>query len=85
MKISEHRTQVYMPNSLNRALNQAARQEGVSVAQVIRQAVERYLGIGRSPRFPQHDPIDDIIGSLPPDGIRDAARRHDDYIWGDKP
>ncbi len=39
--VSQHRTQVYFPNDLYRAVKERAKKEDSSIAQVIRKAVEK--------------------------------------------
>ncbi len=42
--VSQHRTQVYFPAHLYRAVKEKAKKEDVSIAKIIRQAVEKEVG-----------------------------------------
>lgn len=75
---SMRRTQIYLDEDLDRDLRAAAAAEGRSAADVIREAVRRYLaerGGGRSV-----DPIAAMIGSI--EGLpSDAAAEHDRDLY----
>jgi len=43
--VTQHRTQVYFPKDLFRAIKKASRKEDVSMAEIIRRAVIREIGI----------------------------------------
>ena len=73
------RTQIYLDEDLDRDLRAVAAAEGRSAADLIREAVRRYLA-ERSGAGPV-DPIAAMIGSiegLPPD----AAAEHDRDLYG---
>jgi plasmid stability protein len=73
------RTQIYLDEDVDRELRAAAAAEGRSAADLIREAVRRYLaerGGGGSV-----DPIAAMIGSV--DGLpSDAAVEHDRDLYG---
>ena len=73
------RTQIYLEEDMDRDLRAAAAAEGRSAADLIREAVRRYLaerGGGRSV-----DPIAAMIGSI--EGLpSDAAAEHDRDLYG---
>jgi predicted DNA-binding protein len=46
-----NKTTLYLPDNLQRALRQAARRTGRSQADIVREAVERYLRGEEVPRF----------------------------------
>ena len=75
---SMRRTQIYLEEDVDRELRAAAAAEGRSAADLIREAVRRYLaerGGGRSV-----DPIAAMIGSV--DGLpSDAALEHDRDLY----
>lgn len=72
------RTQIYLEEDVDRELRAAAAAEGRSAADLIREAVRRYLaerGGGRSA-----DPIAAMIGSI--EGMpSDAAAEHDRDLY----
>jgi metal-responsive CopG/Arc/MetJ family transcriptional regulator len=73
------RTQIYLDEDLDRDLRAVAAAEGRSAADLIREAVRRYLA-EHGPGEPA-DPIAAMIGSietLPPD----AAAEHDRDLYG---
>ena len=71
------RTSLFFEERLLRALKQAARRQGVSVASLVREAVARYLA------------QPEAIGTLPSvagrfaSGTRDSAARVDELLWRD--
>lgn len=76
------RTQVYLPESLYNKLRLRARTTGKSMAEQIRESVERYLieeeaGMGPLP----DDPIWKLAGGID-SGARDLSTRHDAYLYG---
>ena len=79
------RTQIYLPEALHHRLKNRARILRRSMAEQVREALERYLDTEEAPRPIPNDPIWDlpshaIEGSS---GSRtDIAARHDDYLYG---
>jgi len=76
------RTQIYLEEDVDRELRAAAAAEGRSAADLIREAVRRYLADrGASSAT---DPIAAMIGTV--DGLpRDAAAEHDRDLYGAAP
>jgi plasmid stability protein len=73
------RTQIYLDEDLDRDLRAVAAAEGRSAADLIREAVRRYLA-ERSGGGPV-DPIAAMIGTI--DGLPpDAASEHDRDLYG---
>ncbi len=68
------RTSVILPDDLAARLRYASKQRGVSVAEVVREAVERHLGDGQ-PAPPQRLSFF-ALGEGPVDG----SERVDDYV-----
>jgi hypothetical protein len=79
MALTEKRTQVYLTHAQHAALLRAARTRNVSLAEVVREAVDAYLT--RKPaRERGDDPLADLIGFV--NGPGDLSERHDDYLYG---
>jgi hypothetical protein len=74
------RKQIYLDEASDRRLRKLAAASGRSAASLIREAVGRYLqsrGGGTS------DPLRPLIGAFS-GGPRDAAAKHDKYLYGRK-
>jgi len=71
-----HRTQVYLPAELNRALDDLARQRGVTKADLIRRASKRLVE-EETPL--EADPIWGIVG-IGKGPAAHVAREHDRYL-----
>lgn len=82
LKVAERKTQVYFPEELHRQLKEYARHQGISMAQVIRQAVSQYLE-GKAPTSQdwENDPILGIVGMIKDVDVTDASENHDYYIY----
>ena len=73
------RTQIYLDEELDRELRAVAATEGRSAADLIREAVRRYLAEQRGSAAV--DPIAAMIGSV--EGLAsDAAAEHDRDLYG---
>ncbi len=83
--VTERRTQVYFPSKLHCQLKEAARRRGVSMAEVVRQAVDQYLAETPSEKDWASDPIHRIVGLIKDTKITDAAVNHDAYLYGTEP
>ncbi len=82
-KVAERKTQVYFPEELHRQLKEYAKQQGVSMAEVIRQATTQLLlSQSHPPEDSEHDPIHGIVGMIKGAGVTDASQDHDRYIYG---
>jgi ribbon-helix-helix CopG family protein len=71
------RTQIYLPESLHRAIGRAARRRGVSMAELIREAAEAAVGSAQE----LADPLEGLLGN-DDSGPADMAERHDEYLSG---
>lgn len=74
-----HRTTILLPEDLKRRASKRARRDGLSLAELIRSALEEKLAAGTSwandPLWKALEPIDF------PDSPGDLAARHDDYLY----
>jgi hypothetical protein len=78
MAATEVRTQLYLPGKLHRALKRAARQRGVSMAQLLREAAEEAV---RKQALVSMDPLEGLIGAAQGEPT-DLAEEHDRYLYG---
>ncbi len=78
------RTQIYLPREQRVRLAAVARARGTSAAQVIREAVDRYLDAeARAPVA--DDGLLDLIGAAGDlDPATDVARSHDRYLASER-
>ena len=84
MAISEHRTQIYLPQTLFLHLQKEARLEKKSVAQAIREAIEIYLEQRSVKKVDwRNDPFNKMVGKV--EGDTDLAAHHDNYLYGTNP
>lgn len=86
-KLSEARTQIYLPREQHRALQRVARERETSMAQVVREAVDAYLAQLAGPAALDEESFrNDPIWSLPDRardfGRDDAASDHDTILYG---
>ena len=72
-----YRTQIYLDAELQDALRHRAEAENRSVADIIREAVRRFLAAEDRPR----DPFLALSGKFR-GGAKDSARNHDRYLYG---
>jgi hypothetical protein len=79
------RTQVYLPRSVHATLTRRAKEQGLTLAEQIRAALDEYLarlhpnesgGI-----LLPDDPLLQMIGMID-SGVDDLGRNHDDYLYG---
>jgi hypothetical protein len=79
--LTEKRTQIYLTHAQHGSLARMSARRGVSLAQLVREAIDQYL---MAPRLqdagPGPDPLGDLIGSVR--GPGDLADRHDEYLYG---
>ena len=80
----EKRTQIYLAGQQHGALKRIAHQRGVSLAQIVREALTAYMAAETQPAWHRAtgsmDPLGDLIGCAEGDG--DLAAHHDDYLYG---
>ena len=69
-------TQVYLRLDQVEPLRVLARRRNVSVAELIRQGIDRVLAAVP----PEEDPLLAIVGLVDDDGPTDMADKHDDYL-----
>ena len=82
MKISEVKTQIYLPKALFGNLKKHAGRGKKSVAQVIREAIGAFLEENARPPIRwEDDPITRSIG-IAKGRDRDLSTHHDKYIYG---
>lgn len=75
------RTQIYLEEDVDRELRAVAAAEGRSAADVIREALRRYLSEREGATL---DPILAMVGTI--SGLpRDAAAEHDRDLYGKRP
>lgn len=77
MAATEVRTQIYLPGKLHRALKRAAKQRGVSMAQLLREPAEDAV---RKQSMAVTDPLEGLIGAVR-DDTADLAESHDGYLY----
>jgi len=75
------RTQIYLEDSQYELLRSRARREGKSMAAVIREILDEYLGGKAS--MSRRDPLRHAIGIGKGDGAA-VAENYQDYLYGDK-
>ncbi len=73
----EHRTQIYLGDKHYRFLREKAEREGKSLAQVVRELIEKEMPSGE---VWKKDPIWGLAESGFRSGIKDASRRHHEYL-----
>ncbi len=75
-----HRTQIYLEQGQYELLRSRARREGKSLASLIREALDEYLG-RKGPRG-RLDPLRRVIGIGEGDGAA-VAENVEDFLYGD--
>lgn len=75
-----HRTTILLPEDLQRRASRLARREGVSLAELIRSALEERLAarasVANDSLWKALEPMD-----FPPDTPTDLAANHDEYLY----
>jgi hypothetical protein len=76
-----HRTQIYLEQNQYELLRARARREGKSLAAVIRDSVDAYIGgpVAKAAR----DPLQRVIGIGKGDGAA-VAENYEDFLYGEK-
>jgi hypothetical protein len=78
-----HRTTIVLPDDLKERAQRQAQERGVSLAALIRDALESHLaGTGASAA---DDPMLSDRAVWTGESPRDLAARHDDYLYADEP
>lgn len=78
--LTDKRLQVYLPEKEYRAVKSRAREEGKSIAQVLREAAQEYLRHGPKERLREgYRRLIDGAGRLG-DSATDVAENHDQYV-----
>ena len=80
MSATEKRTQIYLTAEQHAAVQRLARQQGLSMAGVVREAIEAYVTTRRGGLPTTSDPLEDLAGIF--EGPGDLSERHDDYLDG---
>jgi len=83
-KNSSVRLQAYFSLSLYQRVQEQARRQGSSIAQLMREAVEQYLATLEQEVAVPTDPlwrIPALAAQYPGSGLADAAVGHDDYLY----
>jgi len=78
------RTQIYLPEDLHNHLKSRGRILKRSMAEQVREAVERYLADDDAPEAAPNDPIWSLPAHAiagPPGSPTDIAARHDAYLY----
>ncbi len=82
-KVSEKRTQVYFPSEVYRRIEKRADEEDKSSAQIIREAVEKFLEEKNRAVDWENDPLFRAIGILESE-TGDLSENHDAYIYRER-
>lgn len=84
--VSQHRTQVYFPDNLYRAVKERAKKEDMSIAKIIRQAVEKEIGKEERANQKEQDKAWKKLFKLAgigKSGLHDLSVNHDKYLAED--
>jgi len=79
------RKQIYIEKEQDERLKRAAAERKVSEAEIIREAIDRYLGKKTPPplKSMEDHPLWKIVGIIDdPEGPTDGSVNHDFYIYG---
>jgi len=76
-------TNIRLPEEVLKALKYRAIEERKSVNRLVREAVERFLGIAPVAEPGGRDPFDAVVG-MARSGIKEGSVRHDLYLYGKK-
>ncbi|HEX8948152.1 MAG TPA: CopG family transcriptional regulator [Dissulfurispiraceae bacterium] len=76
-------TNIRLPEDLLKALKYRAIEEKKSVNQLIREAVEGFLGVTPAAEPGGKDPFDAVVG-MASSGTKDGSVKHDHYLYGKK-
>jgi hypothetical protein len=73
------RTQIYLRDDQYNILNRQASKKKVSIAELIRQAIDRFLP-ELAVKTKEEDSLNKIIG-LGKSGLKDVSEKHDKYLY----
>jgi hypothetical protein len=78
-------TNLRLPKEILKQLKLKAVEEGKSVSQLIREAIETYHFESKKPKKVEYrsDPLNKIIG-MARSGIKDGSTAHDRYLYGNE-
>ena len=74
------RTQIYLRKSQHRELKEQAHRLGVSFTELLRRALDQFLGQAQAHRQGKPKGLAAITG-LGSSGVTDGSVRHDDYVF----
>jgi metal-responsive CopG/Arc/MetJ family transcriptional regulator len=74
--------QFSFPERLFLEIDYEAKQEGISMAEFVRRAVEKYLGIRKKQKRQNREPLDEMAGFFEAD--KNLSEKHDMYLYGTK-
>ena len=81
MHTTEKRTQLYLPVHLYQAARSVAQDRRLSLAALVRQALEHYLGrITKSEGNWKNDPLNDLVGFVTK-GPKDLSEKVDEFLY----
>lgn len=81
MQATEKRTQLYLPVSLYQAAWRLARERGLSLAAIVRQALEDYLSRAIKTKGDwKNDPLNDLVGFIAK-GPKDLSNKVDEFLY----
>jgi len=77
------RTQIQLTDGQHRLLRAAARREGVSMSEVVRRCIARFVDEEQEDRQDLYARASDLVGKLDdPQAATDLSARHDEYLDG---
>ena len=77
-----HRTTIMLPDDLRNRAVRRAKETGVSLGELIRQAVETLLSRSRSPA--REDPLFRDAAVYDGEAPSDSTQNHDRYLYGEE-
>ena len=78
-----HRSQVYIPEEMISLLKLEAKKDGLTVSELIREAIQKLLTQKSKSINWDNDPLTKAIGKFKSD-VTDASTNHDFYLYGGK-
>lgn len=78
--LTDKKLQVYLPKSLATRVSRKAREDGKTIAQVVRESLEAFLNRPLSERTREaFSSLDHLVGAFRDDGSG-VAERHDEFL-----